>query len=96
MLSASVEKQLRSPGEGRDFILDAAVEVEAGHCLALVGPTGCGKTTLLRSIVGTVRPERGRIALDDEVWLEVPGGPDLAPEARRVGYLPQDYGSSRT
>ncbi len=92
MLSARVEKQLKSPGDLQAFRLDADVQVDAGHCLALVGPTGCGKTTLLRSIVGTVRPERGRIALGDDVWFELPGGRDLAPEARRVGYLPQDYG----
>jgi molybdopterin-binding protein len=86
MLNARVEKELR------EFRLEAEIQVDAGHCLALIGPTGCGKTTLLRTIVGTVRPDRGRIALGDEVWLEIPRGPDRAPEARRVGYLPQDYG----
>jgi molybdate transport system ATP-binding protein len=75
-----------------DFRLQVALEVAPGECLALVGPTGCGKTTLLRTIVGTLQPDQGHIALGEQVWFSSTRRLHLPPEARRVGYLPQDYG----
>ena len=40
--------------------LDVQIEVARGRCLALAGPSGAGKTTILRLLAGTVRPARGR------------------------------------
>ncbi len=57
----------------------------------LVGPSGAGKTSVLRVLSGLERPQAGRIALGDEVWLDAARGVDLRPEQRRVGYLPQEY-----
>jgi ABC-type sulfate/molybdate transport systems ATPase subunit len=75
----------------RDMTLDAALEVAAGETLALVGPSGAGKTTVLRCVAGLSRPERGRVALGDEVWCDTAEGVDLAPERRRAGFVFQDY-----
>jgi molybdate transport system ATP-binding protein len=57
----------------------------------VVGPNGAGKTTLLRLIAGAVPPDDGRITLGDRVLDDVAAGARLAPEDRRVAYLPQDY-----
>ena len=73
------------------FGLDVALEVPAGECLALAGPSGAGKTTVLRVAAGLVRPEQGRVACGEEVWLDVAGGVDVAPERRRIGYVFQEY-----
>ena len=73
------------------FALDVALEVPAGECLALAGPSGAGKTSVLRVVAGLVRPERGRVVCGDEVWLDVERGVDLAPERRRIGYVFQEY-----
>ena len=43
--------------------LDVALDVAAGECLALAGPSGAGKTSVLRVVAGLLRPERGRVAL---------------------------------
>jgi ABC-type sugar transport system ATPase subunit len=58
--------------------------VEAGQYAALVGPTGCGKTTLLEVITGLRTPSSGKVLLrgvDVTHWL---------PHQRRLGYVPQD------
>ncbi len=71
---------------------DVRVALTLGReTIALVGPSGAGKTSLLRSVAGLARA-RGRVALGSEVWLDDAARIDLAPERRRVGYLPQDYG----
>ncbi len=73
------------------FALDLALEVGSGETLALVGESGSGKSTTLRLIAGLARPDRGRIALGDEVWFDGDGGRDLPAWRRAVGWVPQDY-----
>lgn len=75
----------------REFGLEVRLEVDPGACLALVGPSGAGKSTVLRAIAGLRRPDRGRIALGDEVWLDTAAGIDRAAESRGCGYLFQEY-----
>ena len=66
--------------------LDLDVNLHAGsdEVVAVVGPNGAGKTTLLRVLAGLVRPDRGRVVLDDVVL------DDLAPERRPVAVVFQD------
>jgi len=75
----------------RSFDLRAALNLGT-ETIALVGPSGAGKTSLLRTVAGLERPFAGRITLANEVWLDAERGIHLSPERRRVGYLPQDYG----
>src|SRR6476659_7436059 len=71
--------------------LSLALEVGAGECVALAGPSGAGKTTVLQTIAGLFRPERGVVACGPEVWLDTARGVFVAPERRRCGYVFQDY-----
>jgi molybdate transport system ATP-binding protein len=71
--------------------LEVALEVPAGSCVALAGPSGAGKTTVLRIVAGLLRPERGAVACGDAVWLDTARGVDVPPERRRCGYVFQDY-----
>ena len=73
----------------RDFELTLALEVE--RTVALVGPSGAGKTSVLRVIAGLARPARGRVVLGDGVWLDTTRGIALRPEERRVGLVFQEY-----
>ena len=52
----------------RAFRLELSLEVAS--TLALVGPSGAGKTTVLRAIAGLLRPQSGRIAVDDNVFFD--------------------------
>jgi molybdate transport system ATP-binding protein len=71
--------------------LDVALEAPAGGCLALAGPSGAGKTSVLRIVAGLLRPDSGRVSCGEATWLDTARGVDLAPEQRRCGYLFQDY-----
>ena len=55
--------------------------------VALVGPSGVGKTTTLNCIAGLIRPDAGRIVVGGTMLFDSAAGIDLAPETRRVGYV---------
>ncbi len=65
---------------GQEAVSQASCRVEDGDFVSVVGPNGGGKTTLVKLIMGLIRPQQG--------WVKVFGGP---PEKarRRMGYLPQ-------
>jgi molybdate transport system ATP-binding protein len=74
----------------RAFDLELALEV-GPEPVALAGPSGAGKTTVLRAVAGLFTPARGRIVLGGEVWLDTALGVNLPPEERSVGFVFQDY-----
>ena len=83
-LSVDLDHPLRS------FRLELTLAVD-GDAVALAGPSGAGKTSILRAVAGLLRPERGRVVLGSEVWLDTERGIDVPPEERSVGYVFQDY-----
>jgi molybdate transport system ATP-binding protein len=74
-----------------ELALDVGLEVRAGECLALAGPSGAGKTSVLRVASGLIRPEWGRVECGEETWLDTERGIDVPPEDRRCGYVFQEY-----
>ena len=74
----------------RSFRLELTLAL-GRETFALVGPSGAGKTTVLRAIAGLVRPEHGRVVLDGEVLFDSASGIVLPPEDRRVGFVFQEY-----
>lgn len=59
------------------------LSVQKGEIVALYGPNGCGKTTIIRCLVGIQNPSSGNVYPNMEQH-----------ESRRPGYVPQDYGQS--
>jgi ATP-binding cassette subfamily C protein len=74
------------PGEQRVIVQDVNLAIEAGHGLGIIGPSGSGKSSLVRALVGVWQPARGKVRLDgaalDQWSSDVLG--------RHLGYLPQD------
>ena len=75
----------------RSFVAAVQLTVPRGTTTALVGPSGAGKTTVLRVIAGLVRPREGRLTVNGVTWLDTRRRHNLPPEERRVGYLFQEY-----
>lgn len=69
--------------------ITARVASEA-RLVALFGPSGAGKTSVLDLIAGLVSPDHGRIAVDGEVLFDSAAGVNLPPERRACGYVFQD------
>lgn len=75
---------------GRTAALDGvSLDLPAGSFTALLGASGCGKTTLLRLIAGFEEPTGGRILFDDAVVCDRDGA--VPPERRNVGVVFQSY-----
>jgi len=83
-LVAEVEQSSPMPLAGR-------LRCEAGELLALVGPSGAGKTSLMRVLAGLMRPQQGRVAVGGEVWCDTAHGIFLPPQRRHVGLVFQNY-----
>ena len=71
--------------------MEVALGVQSGAILALTGPSGVGKTTLLRIVAGLLRPQAGLIRYGSEVWTDTAGRSFRAPQQRPVGFVFQDY-----
>lgn len=71
--------------------LDVVFECRTGELVALIGPSGAGKTTILRAIAGLYRPVMSRVRCNGEVWSDTAAGVHRAPHERRVGLVFQTY-----
>ena len=74
------------PGRRSTVLRGVGLRVEAGEMLGVVGPSGAGKTTLVRLIVGSLAPTVGHVRLDGADMATWPA----ADRGRHVGYLPQN------
>lgn len=71
--------------------LDVAINLDPGQTLALVGPSGAGKTTVLRAIAGLFQAGQGQIICAGQTWFDSDGGINLAARHRRAGLVFQSY-----
>lgn len=77
----------------RSVVNKASVQVSKGEIVGLLGPNGAGKTTTFYMITGMIKPESGKVYLDDADITKVP----MYKRARMgIGYLPQEASIFRT
>ena len=73
----------------KQVLRGVSLEVAAGEIVCLLGPSGDGKTTLLRLVAGLESLQRGRISLGGRVLAAAEA--EVPPEERHVGFVFQDY-----
>ncbi|MEO1251062.1 MAG: molybdenum ABC transporter ATP-binding protein [Pseudomonadota bacterium] len=73
-----------------DFMLNVAAGLPLNGATAIVGPSGAGKTSLLRLIAGLSRPDHGRIIFKGETWCDTHAGAFVPAHKRHVGVVFQD------
>lgn len=89
MIDIAIEKNIKTyKGINRLIVRDI---LPTGSVTKVQGPSGVGKTTFLRVIAGLVLPERGKIAVNGEIWLDTDARLNRSPQQRKVGFVFQDY-----
>jgi ABC-type multidrug transport system fused ATPase/permease subunit len=76
---------LTYPGKEVPAISDISMEIQAGSSIAIVGPSGAGKTTLVDSLLGVLEPDSGTITISGRTPLDA-----IAKWPGSISYLPQD------
>jgi molybdate transport system ATP-binding protein len=87
-IQASFVKRFPS---GPEIRADSLLTGERARVTVLFGPSGAGKTTILRCLAGLLRPEEGQIRFGEKTWSNAAEGLFLPARKRRVGFVPQDY-----
>ena len=89
MIRIDIEKKLKAYGGQQ--VLKIAHEFPSGTITKIYGQSGAGKTTFLKIIAGLVKPEKGKIIVDDTTWLDTNFKVSLSPQKRMVGFAFQNY-----
>ena len=87
MQTLKIDAASFSYGGGRPVLRDVSVTVQRGEMLAVTGPSGAGKTTLISGMAGLLRPAAGSVAVDG-----VPLRDRDDAVAQRIVLIPQDGG----
>jgi molybdate transport system ATP-binding protein len=85
-IRVSIRKRL-----SRTFTLETEFETGGRGCLGILGASGCGKSMTLKCIAGIETPDEGRISIGGRTLFDSAKKINLKPQARRVGYLFQNY-----
>ena len=77
--------------DAKVIIDNLSLEVDDGECFAILGPSACGKTTLMRALCGFKNLDSGQIYIGDKLVGTKERWKSVAPEKRNVGVVFQDY-----
>lgn len=89
-VDAQIVKHLPAVRDSPAFDLRLHLKAPAGISVVL-GPSGSGKTLLLNCLGGFVRPDEGRILVQDELYFDAATNVHVSPHRRRCGYIFQDH-----
>lgn len=89
MIEFDIHKTLK--GASGSFNLELNLYIKEGQLVTLYGDSGAGKTSTLQMLSGLLKPDSGRIIVNDVVWFDRDKNINLSPQQRGIGYVFQDY-----
>lgn len=89
MIEIALSKTLHTAGGRLQMAIDT--RIDHGSFVALFGPSGAGKTSLLRMLAGLSSPDAGRIMVDRAPWFDSARRINVPPQRRSIGFVFQDY-----
>ena len=89
MIEVKLTRKLFGANGEMDLSLDATIQ--QGELVTIYGPSGAGKTSVLRMLAGLLKPDSGIINFDGNVWFDSSKGIHRRPQLRNIGLVFQDY-----
>jgi molybdate transport system ATP-binding protein len=89
MININIDKRLIG-GDG-PFMLKVSAVVERNELVTIYGPTGAGKSSVIRMLAGLLQPDHGNITVDNHVWFDSDSKVFIQPQHRDIGMVFQDY-----
>jgi molybdate transport system ATP-binding protein len=89
MIHLDLHKKLST--SGGEMNLHVQCQLNTGALTTIYGPSGAGKTSVLRMLAGLMEPESGTIKVNEQTWFDSTKGIHKKPQNRRVGFVFQDY-----
>ncbi len=89
MIDIQFQKNLN--GSSGKMLLDIDLKIVKGAFVSLYGPSGAGKTSVLRMIAGLLAPDQGKLKVGGETWFDSAVKVSLSPQKRDVGMVFQDF-----
>ncbi|NNV57956.1 ABC transporter ATP-binding protein [Limnovirga soli] len=89
MINCVLHKQLHAANG--DMQLHVSFKLAPGDFISIYGPSGAGKTSIIRMLAGFLKPDDGEIHFEGETWFSHHQKIHLAPQKRNIGFVFQDY-----
>jgi molybdate transport system ATP-binding protein len=89
MITVDIFKKLNNYGEGRH--ISVTKEFSTASITKIHGPSGVGKTTLLKIIAGLMQPDKGKIIAGEKIWLDTVENINVPPQIRKAGFVFQHF-----
>jgi len=89
MIEIDISRKLFGPNGSLD--LRFTTTISDGELVTVYGPSGAGKTSVLRMIAGLLTPDDGRIVVDQISWFDSTDKTNVKPQLRNIGMVFQDY-----
>jgi molybdate transport system ATP-binding protein len=89
MIAFSLHKKLQAAND--EMLFHVKYEIAQNALIGIYGPSGAGKTSLLRMFAGFLEPDSGTLRVNNRTWYDSKEKINLAPQKRNTGFVFQDY-----